>query len=60
MIKREREILGTTIFILLILLGETFGGDAFKWVWIIGMGALFLFFAVIPGGGKPNKFKERD
>lgn len=55
--KRKKEALGTGIFIIMVLLGDMFEGTLFKWAWVIGIVALFLFFAIVPGYDKPL---ERD
>jgi len=57
--KRKREALGTGIFIILVLLGDMFGGEAFKWAWILLIGVLFVFFSFITDDNKPKKFEER-
>jgi len=58
--KRKREALGTGIFIMAVLFGDIFGGYTFKWIWIIGIGVLFLFFAIVPDNNSPIRFIERD
>lgn len=56
--KRKKEALGTGMLIVMILFGDMFGGTAFKWVWIIGIVTLFLFFAIVPGDNKPKPLER--
>jgi len=58
--KHASETTGTSIFILAMVFGGIFGGDIFELSCTIAITALFLFFAIVPGDGKPKKFEERD
>lgn len=59
MSRHKKGTIGTGIFIFAILFGDMFGGNVFKWAWIIGVGALFIFFAIVPDDNKPKK-SERE
>jgi len=57
---KELDTLLPGLFILLVLFGDTYGGDTFKWFWVIGWVVVFLFFVLLPDDNKPRKFVERD
>ena len=56
--SKEKEVLITGLFIIFVLFGDMFGGFVFKWVWIIGVSALFLFFTIVKDDSKPKKFER--